>query len=175
MLTLLASLVLAGCSKDTDCKGDRICERSVCVSPRSTSADAGSVNAPMSVRVRITSAGDRWAFYEAQTLVDIPGMPRRGTLSGLCGPSGPYWVDPAALDGLRPGQVLDEDPVTTVRLEVAEVGRLPSGREVVTVVSRGPGTTSGATYDKATGVALIIASKNTANGESYTLELERLP
>lgn len=52
MLTLLASLVLAGCSKDTDCKGDRICERSVCVSPRSTSADAGEWALPPSSRLK---------------------------------------------------------------------------------------------------------------------------
>lgn len=36
MLTLMLQLWLtqAGCTKDTDCKGDRICEAGVCVSPR---------------------------------------------------------------------------------------------------------------------------------------------
>lgn len=54
MLALLASLVLAGCSKDTDCKGDRICEKSVCAPPRAAAAaaDAGEWALPVSSNLK---------------------------------------------------------------------------------------------------------------------------
>lgn len=54
MLSLFASLLLAaGCSKDTDCKGDRICEKAVCVPPRASAAaaDAGEWALPASSRL----------------------------------------------------------------------------------------------------------------------------
>lgn len=54
MLSLTAaSLVVlaAGCSKDTDCKGDRICENAVCVSPRGA-ADAGEWALPANARLK---------------------------------------------------------------------------------------------------------------------------
>lgn len=55
MLLTAASLVVlaAGCSKDTDCKGDRICERAVCVSPRAQgSVDAGEWALPANARLK---------------------------------------------------------------------------------------------------------------------------
>lgn len=69
MLALFASLVLAGCSKDTDCKGDRICERSVCVSPKST-ADAGEWALPTSSRLKTLPAPP-----PAPPLVQAPPAP----------------------------------------------------------------------------------------------------
>ncbi len=68
MLALVASLVLAGCSKDTDCKGDRICERSTCVSPRQTSADAGEWALPASSRLKTSTP-------PAPPLVEAPPPP----------------------------------------------------------------------------------------------------
>jgi hypothetical protein len=38
-----AGAVAAGCAKDTDCKGDRICERGQCVAPAPSKASAGPV------------------------------------------------------------------------------------------------------------------------------------
>lgn len=46
-LVFTATFLAAGCSKDTDCKGDRICEKAVCVSPK-VSADGGDWALPAS-------------------------------------------------------------------------------------------------------------------------------
>lgn len=54
MLSLTVSLILAGCSKDTDCKGERICENAVCVSPRG-GVDAGEWALPAGARLKTAS------------------------------------------------------------------------------------------------------------------------
>ncbi|MGB0638605.1 MAG: hypothetical protein ACPGTU_04700, partial [Myxococcota bacterium] len=38
--TLFSAKAYAGCEKDTDCKGDRICEAQVCVNPTASPAPA---------------------------------------------------------------------------------------------------------------------------------------
>lgn len=43
-IVLQAWLAQAGCTKDTDCKGDRICEAGVCVSPKAPPAPPGEVS-----------------------------------------------------------------------------------------------------------------------------------
>ena len=47
--TLISSPVLAGCEKDTDCKGDRICEEERCVEPAPSNPSEQPVEAPPSL------------------------------------------------------------------------------------------------------------------------------
>lgn len=69
MLALFASLFLAGCSKDTECKGDRICEKAVCVPPRAAAAaDAGEWALPASSRLKTSTP-------PAPPLVEAPPPP----------------------------------------------------------------------------------------------------
>jgi len=48
VLLALSSAVHAQCTKDTDCKGDRICEKGVCTAPTPSSARSKSLTAPPS-------------------------------------------------------------------------------------------------------------------------------
>jgi hypothetical protein len=91
MLSLIAiTVVLAGCSKDTDCKGDRICEKSACVSPKAT-PDAGEWALPAS-------------RFQGQTVSAIPAPPPPPLIEAP--PSAP----PAAARGpLRPKGVTTEE------------------------------------------------------------------
>jgi hypothetical protein len=46
----------AGCTKDTDCKGERICRRGSCEDPTPTSTEAGDESAPASKSPAAASA-----------------------------------------------------------------------------------------------------------------------
>ncbi|HZJ65880.1 MAG TPA: hypothetical protein VFD36_20375, partial [Kofleriaceae bacterium] len=59
-----------GCSKDTDCKDPRVCERGVCVDPRSASAGD-----PLAVRAAAADPSPRAAPAEPASAPPTSGPP----------------------------------------------------------------------------------------------------
>lgn len=61
-LFLMASprLAFAGCEKDTDCKGDRVCEQGACAEPTAASAPASS---PVAAGVQLRTLGPELYGY----------------------------------------------------------------------------------------------------------------
>ena len=94
-----------------------------------------------------------WVSVKTTTRIDglVPGAPPLETVSDGAGSphtGTPYWIDPAALRRLKPGQVIDQDPVTKYRVFVAE-GEAGG----ITLVEEGPLDRSRAVYDPQTGMA----------------------
>lgn len=98
-----------------------------------------SVQSALDVFYQTERQGASWMVMNAQTTLAVPGSPAQSeTRPALISP-GRLFIPPAALATLRPGQVLDEHPVTGVRTTVESD---PSGYIVVTdsasgFVSRG--------------------------------------
>lgn len=61
LLVLAAPAHAGGCSKDTDCKGDRICESGDCVAPPASAAAPASAPVPSRARTPVPSGGCPWA------------------------------------------------------------------------------------------------------------------
>lgn len=82
---LFANPVLAQCSKDTDCKGDRICEDGKCQSPASSAAK--EVSAPQiqyeSVPVTDYSAGDVFSVDVSRDPIWLTYIGRIGAFNVL--------------------------------------------------------------------------------------------
>lgn len=88
--------------------------------------------------------------------------------------TGLYWIDPAALQGLTAGQVLDNDPITGERDVVLSVDQGPNG-PAVTVDYRLAGIESQSSYDVATGVLLQLTEFTQSSGTTVRLSLQQLP
>ncbi len=107
-----------------------------------------------------TARGRGWLRYrQTVTLESLPGMlPGQEQQQGACGNAsiGGLWIPPAGLARLRPGQVIDNNPLIGARVTVGDVG--PQG---VTLVETGPRHRVECAYDTRTGVlmALTIAAQ----------------
>ena len=128
----------------------------------------------MSARATFTATGATWATFGLHTQMSIGGVASPSDASGVSSGIGPYWWDPTALAAMRPGQVLDTDPVTTMTVSVTGVGQGPAGPSV-TITSSIPGTTGQASYDVATGVLVDQAIDVASSGTSIQLGLQQLP
>jgi hypothetical protein len=133
--------------------------------------DPSSLNAsfPMEVSVSLGSGGSTWAPFSFRSQTGMPGA-QPSQSSGVATGSGPYWVDPQALEGLSPQQVLDQDPLTgeTVQVIAADGG-------TVTIVSRISGLETATTYNKGTGVLSRYRTTSARTGTSIDLALQRGP
>ncbi|HEX8912419.1 MAG TPA: hypothetical protein VF796_08665 [Humisphaera sp.] len=81
----------------------------------------------------------------------------------------PYWIDPAALAKLKPGQAVDADPVTRFTAKVAEAG---GGRVVIVDEGQVDRTTS--VYDTASGalVAVTVEQRQEVGATRTQLRLD---
>jgi len=136
---------------------------------------AGAMTAPMHVTVTLAPGGRDWETYTQDVEVDLAGVtPQHTQTSGATGTTGIYWWDTATLATLRPGQLIDQDPVTTERVTVDAVGPGPAG-QAVTIASHKPGIDTRATYDLATGVLVAFDESLPVAGTTYSLQLDSLP
>lgn len=131
-----------------------------------------------SLQVTFRTTGETWAEYIAESITDLAGTARRGQSQGLCSGAGAYWRDPAALAGMRAGDVLDRDPVTNMKTSVFEVGQGPAltgGAPALTILTEGPGVKTAMTYDLASGALIALGSNTAADGSVVVLELQQMP
>jgi hypothetical protein len=113
VLALLASVVVAGCpdsngggcTKDTDCKGDRFCEKGVCVAPPSLHAGGAAGAASMASGTAgsgaagsTASAGGAGAAGVGGAATGAGGSGVGGTVTGAGGAGGSAGAGGATLD-----------------------------------------------------------------------------
>lgn len=123
---------------------------------------------PARMSVTFGKRGDNWCMFTLQSASQIQGAPpQTSAMNGVCGPAGAFWIDPAALQNLQPGQVLDEDPVTHVRTTVVANNGQQVGIQMV-----GPGVGGQVFYDLATGRLEGIVSQQPSTGMTTTLRLQ---
>jgi hypothetical protein len=109
----------------------------------------------VSVSVAMGQPGLGWVPTKVtQRLAGLAGAPPIEAASERgASPMGtsPFWIDPAALAKLKPGQVVDTDPVTRFTAKVAEAA---DGR--VVIVEEGQVDRSTSVYDVTTGVLTAV-------------------
>ncbi len=128
---------------------------------------------PMNLTASFGKGGRNWASYTAQTHIQMPGnQPTVG--SGVTGTTGLYWVDQNALNAMRPGQLLDQDPLTGERVVVESIAS-QSGGQVVTISSQLPGVTTSARYDQISGVLVDYVAHVASSGMTVQLHLQERP
>lgn len=61
LLLATPSITYAQCTKDTDCKGDRICEKGICTAPPATSFQTRNAPSPLlrKLRPKSSATGDK--------------------------------------------------------------------------------------------------------------------
>ncbi len=125
--------------------------------PGTTLVFEGTYTLGMAVAARTTvtydQVGSDWAALEAVFEVSYSGIASRDEARVVSGGAGPFWHDPAALAGMRAGDILDTEPLLGLEVRVEEVGSWARG-EYVSIVTTGNGTTVRFLYDRGTGVPL---------------------
>lgn len=122
---------------------------------------------PSRMDIVFQNRGENWCRFTLQSVSQIPGAPpQQGQFTGICGPAGAFWIDPAALAPLQMGQVLDEDPVTHIRTAVT--GANP---QQVQITMSGPGVGGQLLYDRRTGMLQAIRSVQPTTGITTMLQL----
>jgi len=129
---------------------------------------AGTVlTAEVTLRMRIEQTNPTAFAYDRKTTTRVPGYPAQSTnetlASGLGEPTS-LVLPPGALAGLRRGHVIDDDPITGIRVEVTGVGR-QGGRDVVELRVRNRGYSATMTYHTDSGRMLgysdLVVSEET--------------
>jgi hypothetical protein len=119
---------------------------------------------PYSTTFQRQAVGANWALYLQTTpQLDATGAPapaEQGYRAVGSAQIGGLWIPPQGLAQLRQGQVLDDDPITKMRVSVGPVGRTPQGRDAVTIAEDGAGQSSEGVYDRASGTLLSYSYTN---------------
>lgn len=138
LLFLLSGAAYAQCTKDTDCKGERICEKQICVAPNSTPL---SIKASLSVMANTPApqkdAGDiTGKAYEDQ--LRCASDPEPGKALKALRLKGYIGTKPSSsVDGMNIFTVIK--PMTVFGFRVLEVAGWEQGGEA-SLFGRGPGT-----------------------------------
>lgn len=118
---------------------------------------------PMSLTISLQHDGSEYLRYRSAAVVDMPGG-QQSEAAGVTGPTGPHWYDPAALEGLSAGQLLDTDPLTGERTVVAA-----SDADSVSISVTMPGLSNLLHYDRATGALLRFVQSQELTGVTMDL------
>lgn len=136
-------------------------------------AYAGSVRWPAQAQVDILHRGATWADYRV-TLSYQPGMgmPAQHSTavraSGNAGFGG-LWLAPAVLVQLQPGQLIDQNPVTGIRIVVGQRLATGTGDQAISLVRQLPGgDTQAFVYDLTSGM-LVDESQTTRTPVGATM------
>ena len=128
-------------------------------------ANAGQVTWPLTIHWDVTKVDEISLQLRTTMKVDYGnnGMPQQPAVADRAGGTSLLWVDPRALAQLRPGQVLDEDPVTNIKTTVA-------GGEngMIAVMEEGATEKSVMAYNQQTGMVQAM-SLQTQNGLGTTV------
>jgi hypothetical protein len=102
-----------------------------------------------------TAAGADYCVYTVTTQNAVTGASSATAITGVAQEVSPYWIPPDGLAALTAGQVLDDDPVTHVKLVVDSLGSY-KGRPTVFLLRTGLGFQQKAGYDQAKGLLITI-------------------
>lgn len=127
---------------------------------------SGAVSAPATMSVRIDPVRDGWASFTSQISVQST-IASPSSSQGITGPSGLYWIDPAALAGLQAGATIDTDPVTG---QVETVKTADGSSVVLDIEVKGISTLT--QYDRASGRLVAMSLTQAGSGTSYQFRLQ---
>jgi hypothetical protein len=125
---------------------------------------------PMETTVSFGEGGRTWATFSSHTVIDLGGSQQPTDATGVTGPTGLYWYDPATLATMNPGDLLDEDPVTGARITVESIGPGAAGT-VLTILTDMNGVTVRLGYDAGTGVLVALELYQAVTGGTVSLQL----
>jgi hypothetical protein len=136
---------------------------------------------PSTVTVQKEAQGPDWIQYRQTWHQPAygPSMPQTVVTPQVWGPAitGGFWMDPAHMQALQPGPVLDTDPVTGARLSVTLKGPIPgNGRPALRLTETATRYTMEWLYDLQNGVLLAsrLEQRLSALGsQTYWFELVR--
>ena len=112
---------------------------------------------PASEQVKRTASGSKWTRYTATLAVQGQQGGEADLVSGVACLCGGFWTAPELLATYQPGQVLDTDPVTGIRLTVDDVAEAGDDAQV-TVSSAGNGFKNTFVYSRQTGGLLSMTA-----------------
>lgn len=114
---------------------------------------------PLTYTFQRQAVGPNWAAYlvTQTTQSSVPSVPEQGVLFYGSAQFGGLWVPPRWLAQLRPGQILDTDPVTGVTVSVGQAGRTPQGTDVVTITEANQAVRTDGAYDRVTGILVFFS------------------
>ncbi len=109
----------------------------------------------VSTRFQLQGAGANWARY-IQNSTQEGGMPTQVLRAFGSAQFGGLWIPPQGLAQLRPGQMLDADPITRVTVSVGQIERTSQGTDGVWITEANQGFRADYLYDRASGVMLSL-------------------
>ncbi len=116
--------------------------------------------------------GAGWCSYRTAMQMSIGGMQNASENVGVAGGVGGFWADPKALAGFKEGAVLDNDPVTGMRVTVGGTGTGPNGQPTIALVTANSTVSTTGIYDLATGTLVQCEVANRATGMTVQLGLQ---
>jgi hypothetical protein len=132
-------------------------------------ANAGQVSWPMAMHWDIGEADEFSVQMRATTKIDYnTGVPNEPQVADRTSSTTILWVDPRTLAQLRPGQVIDEDPVTNLRTTCAGVAN-----GMVVVTEEGQLEKSSVGYNPQTGMVQAVSLQTQLGLGTTTVQLQR--
>ncbi len=125
---------------------------------------------PLAQTVTFGDGGASWRMFTTDTAVTINGSQQSSQAAGVTSGAGLYWYDPASLAGFSVGDILDEDPILSIRTVVAAVDETPSG-ETVTIASEMNGVSTRLVYSRGNGILLSVEVAQSVTGVTISLQL----
>lgn len=127
---------------------------------------------PTQLEATLGARGEGWCFYRTAAQMSIGGMQSPSENAGVAGGFGGFWADPKALGEFKEGTVLDNDPITGVRVTIGPAGDAPNGTRTRTIVTANATVQTTAIYDTSSGELLQAEVANRATGLTVQLALQ---
>lgn len=132
--------------------------------------DLGS--APTQIDVALGRRGEAWREYRTACTMVIGGMQNSSEDAGVAGGVGLFWIDPKKLAALEPGAVIDEDPLTGIRVTVGNAGTGAQGGRTISLRSANAKFCVEGAYDLSNGALLDVVLSNAATGLTLRVALQ---
>jgi hypothetical protein len=131
---------------------------------------SGTLQYPMRYQVQLSPGGATWMSFRGQSVVEgfLGAQPEQTGVAS--GDGAGFWYDPGALGSMRPGQVLDQDPLTGEQVVVAGVQN-----NVVAIDNRIPGIGQRRQFNVRDGELVALDLQTPASGIALHLELQAGP
>ncbi len=128
---------------------------------------------PMQSTITFGEVGSTWAAFTNHDVIVLNGYEQPTDGAGVTGSTGLYWYAPAALAGMSPGDLVDEDPITGARITVESVESvdLAGSGVLVALTMAMDGVTVRTGYDRDSGVLVTLEINQAVTGSTVQLHL----